>query len=73
MILLHLFKTLQGGPKKGQGDISQVSLKACFFWANYPVGTKNIPTGQIAPKKYALRLTWEMSAWEMSLCPKKLR
>ena len=54
--------------RMGQGDISQVSLKACFFGANCPVGTKNIPTGQIAPKKYALRLTWEMSAWEMSPC-----
>ena len=27
-----------------------------------------VPTGQLAPKKHALRLTWEMSAWEMSPC-----
>src|SRR3569623_1098573 len=49
-----------------QGDISQVSLKAYFFEANCPVGTKNIPTGQIAPKKYALRLTWEMNPCRVS-------
>ena len=52
----------------GQGDISQVSLKAYFFGAICPVGMFFVPTGQLAPKKHALRLTWEMSAWEMSPC-----
>ena len=46
---------------KGQGDISQVSLKAYFFGAICPVGMFFVPTGQLAPKKHALRLTWEMS------------
>ena len=53
-----------------QADISQVSLKAYFFGAICPVGMFFVPTGQLAPKKHALRLTWEMSAWEMYPCPK---
>ena len=50
-----------------QGDISKLA-STYFFGAICPVGMFFVPTGQLAPKKHALRLTWEMSAWEMSPC-----